>query len=172
MTGDHTFQITALIPAGVVGADIGCCLVAGAVHEDDFGSGARHLERGLHEAKGGREDQFAAVFHKIAHNALCVWAFCYVFYVFGADFGAEGSDQFLARQLMLIGPAAFSNRVGIEKTDFEWLGGRGAAQAQHKERRCAACRKTGKCGRSVRVAHVVAVHGHASLVLVVGNAML
>ena len=68
-------KVAAFVVARVGHGHVGRGLVAGDRFKLHVGKLARHLERGLHVAKAGREDQLVALLRQIADHALGVRAF-------------------------------------------------------------------------------------------------
>ena len=79
----------------------------------------RDLQRRIHVAERGREDQLVAGAGQLFDRTLGVRAFADVFEIGGFDLVAEFLDDRLAADLVLIGPAEIADRSEINEPDLE-----------------------------------------------------
>ncbi|MGY4350003.1 hypothetical protein ACVWXM_006496 [Bradyrhizobium sp. GM7.3] len=93
----------------------------------------RDLQRRIHVAERGGEDQLVAGADELLDRAFGVGALRHVFEKGGLDLVAELLHQRLACQLMLIGPAEVTDRAEIDKSDFQLVGGGGCTDAPGKQ---------------------------------------
>ena len=92
-----------------------------------FGIFLGDLQRRVHEAERGGEDQLVAGARELLDRALGVGAFADVLEIGGLDLVAERLHHRLAAEVMLIGPAEIADRAEIDEADFELVGGGRAA---------------------------------------------
>ena len=138
--GDLALDVAALIPARRIGRHVLVALVAGRMFEMHIGIFPGDLQRRVHVAEGGGEDQLVAGAHELLDRTFGVRTFADVLQVSGLDLVAEFLDQRLARDFVLVGPAEISNRAEIDEAYFELVGGGCAEQAcsgrdHHRRRR-------------------------------------
>ena len=125
--GGHTGQVATLVVAGVGHGHIGRGLVAGDGLEVHVRKVPCHLERRLHVAEAGREDEFVALLRQVTDHAFGVGAFGYVFDVRGlhrrrlAGEVQRGFDR-LATLVMLVHPAGVRQGRDVNEADLERLG--------------------------------------------------
>ena len=129
LAGDDALDVAALVEPAGIGRHVLVALVAGGVLEMHVGIFLRDLQRRVHVAERGGEDQLVAGAHQLLDRALGVRAFADVFEIGGLDLVAEFLDQRLAREFMLVGPAEIADRAEIDEADFELVGGGSAEQA-------------------------------------------
>ena len=125
---DHALDVAALVPPRRIGRHVLVALVAGGVLEMHVGIFLGDLQRRVHVAERGREDQLVAGADQLLDGALGVGAFRHVLEIGGLDLVAEFLHQRLARQFVLIGPAEVADRAEIDEPDLQLVGGQGAAQ--------------------------------------------
>ena len=112
-------QVAALVIARIGHCNIGRGLVTGDGLELDVRELFGHLERGLHIAKAGRENQLVSLPRQVTNHAFGVSAFSDVFDISGLDLAAQRSLDLLAGLLVLLHPAGFSNGRDMDEPDFE-----------------------------------------------------
>ena len=120
-------DVAAFVEAAGIGAHVLGALEAGGVleiHVRDISW--RHLQRRVHVAERGGEDQLVAGARELLDRALGVGAFADVLEIGGLDLVAERLRQGLAADFMLVGPAEIADRAEIDEADFELVGGRSA----------------------------------------------
>ena len=88
-----------------------------------------HLQRRLHVAKRGREDQLVAGARKLLDGAFGIRTLADVLEKGCFDLVAELLDHSLTREVMLVGPAEVADRAEVNKSDLELVGCGSAAQA-------------------------------------------
>ena len=124
--GDGADHGAALIEAGVVGGDVLGALIAGRVLELQLRELLRHLDRRVHEAEGGGEDQLVAGLGELADGARRVRPLGDVLDEAGLDLGAVFLFQRLAALVVRPGPAMVADRPDIDESDAEGRLGEGA----------------------------------------------
>ena len=118
-------QIAAFVIARIGHCHVGRGLIAGDGLELHVRKVFGDLERGLHVAKAGREDQPIALAGQVADHAFGVSAFGDVFNKSGLGLIAQRSLDGFARFVVLMHPARAGDRRDIDETDFQRLGRRG-----------------------------------------------
>ena len=88
----------------------------------------RDLQRRVHVAERGREDQLVAGAGELLDRALGVRTFADVLEKGGLDLVAELLHHRLAAELVLIGPAEIADRAEIDEADLQLVGGGSAAR--------------------------------------------
>ena len=126
---DDAREVAALVEARVVGADVLRALVAGRVLELHLREGRRDLDRRVHVAERGREDEVVAALRELADHALGVRALGHALDVLGRDLRAERLLHLLAADVVLVGPAGVADRAHVDVADLERLAGRACAAA-------------------------------------------
>src|ERR1700682_2384222 len=127
--GDDALDVAAFVEPPRIGRHVLVALVAGGVLEMHVGIFLGHLQRRLHVAERGREDQLVAGAHQLFDRTLGIRTFADVLEERRLDLVTEFLDHGLARQFMLVGPAEIANRAEIDKSDFELVGGGSAEHA-------------------------------------------
>ena len=131
-------EVAALVVARIGRGHVGCLLVAGDGFELHVGEVLRHLERGLHVAEAGREDDLVARGREVADHALGVRPLGHVLDKGGFHAGAQRGLDGLAALIVLARPArlgdgryihkarlhGFGRRLGLGKNGGEKTGGR------------------------------------------------
>lgn len=121
--GGDASQVTSLVVARVGGGHVGRGLVAGDGLELHLGKFLRHLQRGLHVAEAGREDDAVALAGQVANDALGVGAFGHVLDKGGLHARAQRGLDGLAALVVLLGPPGVGDRRDIDKTGLDGLAG-------------------------------------------------
>ncbi|MDQ0589778.1 hypothetical protein QFZ47_003887 [Variovorax paradoxus] len=119
--GRDAREVAAFVVARVGGGNVGRALVAGDRFELHVGKVARHLERRLHVAEAGREDQPVALLREVADHALGVGALWHVLDEGGPDLAAERRIDGLAALFMLAHPAGIGDRRDVDEADLQRL---------------------------------------------------
>ena len=121
--GDLALDVAALIEAGRIGAHVLGALEAGGVLEIHVRVFVRHLQRRLHEAERGGEDQLVAGAGELLDRALGIGTFGDVLEIGGLDLVAERLYHGLAAEFVLVGPAEIADRADIDEADLQLVGG-------------------------------------------------
>ena len=129
LAGDDALNVAALVEPAVIDRHVLVALEAGGVLEMHVGIFLRHLQRRIHVAERGGEDQLVAGARQLFDRSFGVGTFADVLEVGGLDLVAEFLDQRLPRNFMLIGPAEIADRAEIDKAYLELVGGGCAEQA-------------------------------------------
>ena len=132
--GCNTGEVAAFVVARVGSGHIGRGLVAGDGLELHVWIVLRHLERGLHVAKAGRENDLVAGGGQVADHALGVGPFSHVLDKRGLHLVAQRGLDGFAAFVMLARPACLGDGRDIDKTGFDRLrhtalGGRGLGKS-------------------------------------------
>ena len=131
---DLALDVAAFIEAGGVGAHVLGALEAGGVLEEHVRIFVRHLQRRVHEAERGGEDELVAGAGELLDRALGVGALGDVLEEGRLDLVAERLLHRLASDVMLVAPAKVADRPDIDEADFQLIGGVSAAERSGGDR--------------------------------------
>jgi hypothetical protein len=135
--GDDALDVAALIEPAGIGRHVLVALVAGGVLEMHVRIFLGDLQRRLHVAERGREDQLVAGARQLLDRAFGVRAFADILEERGFDLVAEFLEHGEAPEVVLVGPAEIADRAEIDESDLELVGGGSAEQAcSGGEHRC------------------------------------
>ena len=146
--GDRADDRAALIETRIVGADIVGALVAGAMFPFDVGELLRGLDRLIHVAVGGGEDELVALLGEVLHHRNRARVLLHVLDIVGDDLTFQRVDQRLAALFVRPRPAVVADRAEIDEADLERLGGEAAA-SQGGQRQPAAAAVFMRCRRVI-----------------------
>ena len=90
------------------------------MHEGDSGIFFRYVDRRIHVAETGSEDDFGALFDQLGDHALGVGAFRHRFDKHGLN-ARHFAFQVFACLIMCIGPAGIADRPDIDKRHFQFF---------------------------------------------------
>ena len=79
----------------------------------------RHLQRVVHVAEGGREDELVALRGEIGDHVLGIRAFGDILDIGGLHLVAEMRLRLLAADIVLIGPTEIADRTQIDKANLQ-----------------------------------------------------
>ena len=116
-------EVAAFVVARVGRGHVGGLLVAGDGLELHVGEVLRHLERGLHVAKAGREDDLVAGGRQVADHTLGIGTLGHVLDKGGFHLRAQRRLDGFAAFFVLARPARFGDGRNIDKTGLDGLGG-------------------------------------------------
>jgi len=113
--------------------------------EGDLGELLGDLQRGVHVAEGGGEDQVVVALGHVADNPLGIGAFWHVLDEAGLHLVAQFFFHVLAALLVLVGPAVVADRADVDEADLQRIGGRrrGGRQCGAEADRCGECTQQG-----------------------------
>ena len=111
-------DVTSFIEADIIGADICGTLVASRVLEEHLGKALCNFQGGIHVAERGRKDEIVALVREFRDNPLGVGAFGNVLDIARLDLVPEMRHEFLASDLVLVGPAEITHRPEINEPDL------------------------------------------------------
>ena len=118
---DDAGEVRRLVHARVVDEHVVRGLEAGRVVEEVLREGLRHLERLVHVAERGGEDDLVALGGEIADHALGVGAFGHALHVRGAHLALQLRFHRLAPGVVGEGPAAVADRADVDEADAQRL---------------------------------------------------
>ena len=158
-------QVAALVVARIGRSHVWRGLVARDGLELHVRVVLRHLERGLHVAKTGREDDLVPRGGQVADDAFCIGTFGHVLDEGGFYLASQRRLHGLAAFVVLACPAGFGDRRDIDKTGLDGLSslalvGRGLGKDGGDENGARKRTHTSRtqCGGEVFV-HGVPLHG-------------
>ena len=136
LAGDHALDVTAFVEPAVIDRHVLVFLEAGGVLEMHVRIFLGDLQRRVHVAERGGEDQLVAGAHELLDGALGVGTLRHVFEIGGLDLVAELLDHRLPRDLVLVGPAEIADRAEVDEPDLQFVvRRRSAAQARRQQDR-------------------------------------
>ena len=127
----HAGQVAALVETGIRVGHVGRRLVARQMNELHVRKLLRHFQGGIHVAERGRDHQLAARLRQVADHALGIGALRHVFHKLGGDLVAQRLFHFLARLIVLGGPACVADGADIHEADVQRNGGRCGGHGRH-----------------------------------------
>ena len=123
LAGDQAADGPPFVEPARICRDIGGALVAGGMLELHLGEALGDLQRRVHEAERGREDQPVTALGKLLDHPLGIRTLGDVLDIGRFDLIAEMLGHMFAAQVMLIAVAVVGHRTDIDEPDLQLIGG-------------------------------------------------